>query len=206
MRAVTRQQRLDRPRHEPGLHLAARAGRTVDEGAAALRRAAAHPSCAAAPSWSSASCRRRREVLAHIPDGRFATAPERLEHAQLQRPKHGRQARRFRRRTWQRIAKSRGRRCDGPTSSRKLEAGSWIASNCDARMTPWTCGRCWRRWRSAPLKQKGHVYEPKYDGIRALIEIAPARGQGPNLVPQREREDESVPLDRQGAGGGGGAS
>jgi bifunctional non-homologous end joining protein LigD len=28
----------------------------------------------------------------------------------------------------------------------------------------------------APLKQKGLVYEPKYDGIRALIEIAP-RGQ-----------------------------
>src|SRR5688500_16032676 len=28
----------------------------------------------------------------------------------------------------------------------------------------------------APLKQKGLVYEPKYDGIRALIEIVPAAG------------------------------
>src|ERR1700736_969721 len=26
----------------------------------------------------------------------------------------------------------------------------------------------------APLKQKGLVYEPKYDGIRALVEIVPA--------------------------------
>jgi bifunctional non-homologous end joining protein LigD len=29
----------------------------------------------------------------------------------------------------------------------------------------------------APLKQKGLVYEPKYDGIRALIEIVPAAGR-----------------------------
>ena len=26
----------------------------------------------------------------------------------------------------------------------------------------------------APLKQKGLVYEPKYDGIRAIVEVAPS--------------------------------
>ena len=35
-------------------------------------------------------------------------------------------------------------------------------------------GRC-------PMKQKGLVYEPKYDGIRALAEIAPGR-EGPAQV------------------------
>ena len=57
----------------------------------------------------------------------------------------------------------------------------------------------------APLKQKGLVYEPKYDGIRALVEIVPAAegGDGADLVAERQREDGAVSGDRPGAGGGG---
>ena len=44
----------------------------------------------------------------------------------------------------------------------------------------------------APLTEPNLVYEPKYDGIRALIEVAPARRGargGPHLVAQRQRQD-----------------
>ena len=58
----------------------------------------------------------------------------------------------------------------------------------------------------APLKQKGLVYEPKYDGIRALVEIDAAKGRVRPLVAERQREDEPVPLHRAGARSGRGGS
>ena len=50
----------------------------------------------------------------------------------------------------------------------------------------------------APLDDPQLVYEPKYDGIRAIAEID-AEGRGAPLVAPRQREDEAVPGDRRGA-------
>ena len=50
----------------------------------------------------------------------------------------------------------------------------------------------------APLDDPQLVYEPKYDGIRAIAEIA-AEGRGAPLVAARQREDAPVPGDRGGA-------
>ena len=42
------------------------------------------------------------------------------------------------------------------------------------REDPRTSARCWRRSPSRRSQQRGLVYEPKYDGIRALVDLAPA--------------------------------
>ena len=43
----------------------------------------------------------------------------------------------------------------------------------------------------APLDDPELVYEPKYDGIRAIVEIAP-KGRRASLVPPWQREDRPV--------------
>ncbi len=48
----------------------------------------------------------------------------------------------------------------------------------------------------APLDDPHLVYEPKYDGIRAIAEVGERR---PPLVAPRQREDVAVPGDRRGA-------
>ncbi len=48
----------------------------------------------------------------------------------------------------------------------------------------------------APLDDPQLVYEPKYDGIRAIVEIG-AEGQRPPLVAARQREDAAVSRDRR---------
>ena len=50
----------------------------------------------------------------------------------------------------------------------------------------------------APLADPQLVYEPKYDGIRAIVEID-ADGPRAPVVAARQREDASVPGDRRGA-------
>ncbi len=45
------------------------------------------------------------------------------------------------------------------------------------------------------LENPSFVYEPKYDGIRALVALEPGQPapRRPHLVAPREREDEPVP-------------
>ncbi len=51
-----------------------------------------------------------------------------------------------------------------------------------------------------PLTGTGLVYEPKYDGIRALVDVAPGPGgrRCPHLVAPGQREDVAVSVDRSG--------
>ena len=44
------------------------------------------------------------------------------------------------------------------------------------------------------LNDKGYVYEPKVDGIRAVVEVLPAspKPHSPVLVSQRQRKDAAV--------------
>ena len=45
--------------------------------------------------------------------------------------------------------------------------------------------RCWRRWRTRRSSIRSLVYEPKYDGIRAIVEVAPAAASGARAGPDR---------------------
>ena len=52
----------------------------------------------------------------------------------------------------------------------------------------------------APLESDGLVYEPKYDGIRALVEIDPGRSApGADVVAARQREDRAISRSRRRA-------
>ena len=49
------------------------------------------------------------------------------------------------------------------------------------------------------LTVAGFVYEPKYDGIRAIVEVVPGTDEGGRalVVAQRQREDRAVPRHRR---------
>ena len=54
----------------------------------------------------------------------------------------------------------------------------------------------------APLVDPNLVYEPKYDGIRALVSVVPPRGRvrrGDHRLAAGERQDQAVPRGRRGA-------
>src|SRR5262249_15129095 len=44
----------------------------------------------------------------------------------------------------------------------------------------------------APLQQKGLVYEPKYDGIRALVLLAPGRGRAQARIWSRNGNEKTA--------------
>ena len=103
----------------------------------------------------------------------------------------------------------------GARPSRQSEPDPAALSRLSARALP-ACAELARassrRWRQsseslrpmlatladAPLTSPRLVYEPKYDGIRALVDVPPAAGaaRSPHLVPPRQREDDAVPVDR----------
>ena len=60
---------------------------------------------------------------------------------------------------------------------------------------------CSRRWRTRRCRDPQLVYEPKYDGIRALITVTPRARErrGRDRLAPRQRQDGAVPGARRGA-------
>src|SRR5258708_27279123 len=176
MRADAVKQGLQRPGDERRLQRLAAADWTVDERAADF--APLQHTLPVQPVHRRHQRRigRARKFRLEIADSHFtATPPQRVEHAQLERAEERRQAGRLRaeRHSPRRIAhvggEVRGPRLErGGTEGRGPGTGDrGLESRMDLRPMLATLAE-------APLTQKGLVYEPKYDGIRALVEMIPA--------------------------------